>query len=134
MWRARLRRIESNGDNAVLRLGPYVLLAEHRVVTKNRAASGSIYKDEAELYYVIEGSATLVTRRMPDQPRAGAMQQIHKGDVLIIPARIGLVQSTKLYRTFQCTCRARILLPADDSRTKELLCAGGRDHRRPQTQ
>jgi quercetin dioxygenase-like cupin family protein len=37
------------------------------------------------LYYVIEGSATLVTVRMPNQPSGGATQQIHKGDVLIIP-------------------------------------------------
>ena len=75
----------NNGDSAVVRLEPYVVLAEHRVVTKNPPATGSIHKDEAELYYVIEGSATLVTGRMPDQPSGGAMQQIHKGDVLIIP-------------------------------------------------
>jgi mannose-6-phosphate isomerase-like protein (cupin superfamily) len=37
------------------------------------------------LYYVIEGSATLVTGRMPDKPSGGASQQIHKGDVLIVP-------------------------------------------------
>jgi hypothetical protein len=40
----------SNGDSAVLRLEPYVVLAEHRVVTKNPPAAGSIHKDEAELY------------------------------------------------------------------------------------
>jgi mannose-6-phosphate isomerase-like protein (cupin superfamily) len=83
---AALRKIgESNGDTAVVALKPYVVLTEHRAVTKNAPATGSIHKDEAELYYVLGGSATLVTGRMPDQPSGGATQQIHKGDVLIIP-------------------------------------------------
>jgi mannose-6-phosphate isomerase-like protein (cupin superfamily) len=81
-----LRKMGSkNGYSPVVDLDPYVVLAEHRTVTKNPASTASIHKNEAELYYVIEGSATLVTGRMPDQPSGGATQQIHKGDVLIIP-------------------------------------------------
>ena len=75
----------TDGNRPVVRLDPYIVLAEHRVVTKNAAITASIHKDEAELYYVIEGSATLVTGRTPDQPSGGTMQQIRKGDVLIIP-------------------------------------------------
>jgi mannose-6-phosphate isomerase-like protein (cupin superfamily) len=83
---AALQKLDvSNGDSPVLHLDPYTVLAEHRLATKNPATTASIHKDEAELYYVIEGSATLVTGRKPDQPSGGATQQIHKGDVLIIP-------------------------------------------------
>jgi mannose-6-phosphate isomerase-like protein (cupin superfamily) len=83
---AALQRLKaSNGDSPVLHLDPYTVLAEHRVATKNAATTASVHKDEAELYYVIEGSATLITGRLPDQPSGGASQQIHKGDVLIIP-------------------------------------------------
>ena len=78
-------REAGNGNRPVLRLDPYVVLAEHRLATKNPAAAAFVHKDEAELYYVIEGSATLVTGRTPDQPIVGATRQIHKGDVLIIP-------------------------------------------------
>lgn len=74
-----------DGSRPVVRLDPYIVLAEHRAVTKNAATTASIHKDEAELYYVIEGSATLVTGRMPNQPGGGATQQIRKGDVLIVP-------------------------------------------------
>jgi mannose-6-phosphate isomerase-like protein (cupin superfamily) len=83
---AALQRLKStNGDSPVLHLDPYTVLAEHRVATKNPATTASVHKNEAELYYVIEGSATLVTGRLPDQPSGGATQQIRKGDVLIIP-------------------------------------------------
>lgn len=83
---AALQKLDaSNGDTPVLHLDPYTVLAEHRFTTKNAATTASIHKNEAELYYVIEGSATLVTGRTPDQPSGGAMRQIHKGDVLIIP-------------------------------------------------
>jgi beta-alanine degradation protein BauB len=83
---AALRDIgNSNGDKAVVRLAPYTVLAEHRAMTKNLAVTASIHKNEAELYYVIDGSATLVTGRTPDQPSGGVTQRIRKGDMLIIP-------------------------------------------------
>jgi mannose-6-phosphate isomerase-like protein (cupin superfamily) len=81
-----LRQIgAANGDRPVVRLDPYVVLAEHRAATQNPATKASIHKDEAELYYVIGGSATLVTGRLPEQSSGGITQQIHAGDVLIIP-------------------------------------------------
>jgi len=84
--RSALRQIGAgNGDHPVVRLDPYVVLAEHRAATQNPATKASVHKDEAELYYVIEGSATLVTGRMPGQSSGGVTQQIHAGDVLIIP-------------------------------------------------
>ena len=81
-----LRTIGAKDDSRpVVRLKPYTVLAEHRVATKSAAAEASIHKDEAELYYVIQGSATLVAGRTPDQPTGGTMQQIRTGDVLMIP-------------------------------------------------
>lgn len=83
---AALRQIAAgNGDSTVLYLDPYLVRAERRVATGTAPAAASVHKDEAELYYVIEGSATLVTGRSPDEPSGGTTQQIGKGDVLIIP-------------------------------------------------
>lgn len=75
----------SDGDRIVVHLEPYIVRAEHRGLTNTPRASASVHKDEAELYYVIEGSATLVTGRLPGQPSGGRTQQIRAGDVLIIP-------------------------------------------------
>lgn len=77
--------ITQNDDRPVLKLAPYVVRAEHRVAAQDPSKPAPIHKGEAELYYVIEGSATLVTGRTPSQSTGGATLRISQGDVLIIP-------------------------------------------------
>ena len=81
-----LRQIgQTNGNRPVVQLDPYTVLAEHRLAPQDLARPASIHNGEAELYFVTEGAATLVTGRTPDQKSGGAMRRINKGDVLIIP-------------------------------------------------
>ena len=82
---AALREIPGNGFRPVVQLDPYSVLAEHRTVPQDLQAPAPVHKGEAELYYVMDGAATLVTGRTPDQSYGGATQRISKGDVLIIP-------------------------------------------------
>ena len=82
---AALREIPGNGNRPVVRLDPYTVLAEHRSMPQDLKAPAPVHNGEAELYYVIEGAATLVTGRTPDQSNGGATQRIRKGDVLIVP-------------------------------------------------
>jgi mannose-6-phosphate isomerase-like protein (cupin superfamily) len=83
---AALRQIgQNNGNRPVVQLDPYTVLAEHRIAPQDLARPASIHNGEAELYFVIEGAATLVTGRTPNQESGGIMRRITKGDVLIIP-------------------------------------------------
>src|SRR5262245_47948187 len=83
---AALRQIgQNNGNRPVVQLDPYTVLAEHRITPQDLARPASVHNGEAELYFVIEGSATLVIGRTPNQESGGAMRRITKGDVLIIP-------------------------------------------------
>jgi len=49
-----------------------------RKMPRAPAATAWIHGDEGELYYVIEGSATLGTGRMPDQPLAVERRSISR--------------------------------------------------------
>jgi mannose-6-phosphate isomerase-like protein (cupin superfamily) len=83
-----------NALTTIFKLGPYTLYIEHRNPVKQVAA---IHDKEAELFYVLDGAATLITggtiiapvQRADDQIgtgiEGGTPQRMTKGDFLLIP-------------------------------------------------
>ena len=78
----------------MLRLSPYTANVEYRTAVANAA----IHETEAELFYVIDGAATLVTggelvdaqRTNPQNQsgksiKGGTSQRVSKGDFMIVP-------------------------------------------------
>jgi mannose-6-phosphate isomerase-like protein (cupin superfamily) len=78
----------------LLQLAPYNVSLEYRVAVANAA----VHEREAELFYVIDGSATLVTGgKLADEKRTnaenlsgsgiagGTSQRVAKGDFIIVP-------------------------------------------------
>jgi mannose-6-phosphate isomerase-like protein (cupin superfamily) len=81
------------GQN-MLNLGPYKINMEHRVMGQ----AASIHEKEAELFYVIDGSGTIVTGgKLVDEKRTneanltgtsvqgGVSKKISKGDWVLVP-------------------------------------------------
>jgi mannose-6-phosphate isomerase-like protein (cupin superfamily) len=85
---------DRNGNQTFLQLAPYNVSMEHRV---NVPQNASVHDKEAELFYVIDGSATLVTggklvnpARNGDNQTAstvegGSAKRMAKGDFFLVP-------------------------------------------------
>jgi mannose-6-phosphate isomerase-like protein (cupin superfamily) len=83
-----------NGITRVLQLAPYTVSIEHRIPV---AQSAAIHDKDAELFVVIDGSATLVTGGTLVSPTrngdnvsgtaitGGTSQKMSKGDFMLIP-------------------------------------------------
>jgi mannose-6-phosphate isomerase-like protein (cupin superfamily) len=83
-----------NGSTRVFQLLPYTVNIEHRIAVLQGAA---IHDKEAELFYIIDGSATLITGgRVVDATRngdnvngksieGGTAQKVGKGDFVMVP-------------------------------------------------
>jgi len=84
------------GQN-MLTLGPYKINMEHRVMGQ----AASIHEKEAELFYVIDGSGTIVTGgKLVDEKRTneanlsgtsiqgGVSKKISKGDWVLVPENV----------------------------------------------
>lgn len=87
---------QANFVQPIVRLAPYVANLEYRVAGVN--ANATVHEREAEIFYVVEGSGTLVTggtlkeeRRTNPDNRAGSgidggtRQKVGKGDVIMVP-------------------------------------------------
>lgn len=85
---------DRTGNQTFLQLAPYNVNMEHRV---NMPQNASIHDKEAELFYVIDGNATLVTggklvnptRNGDNQTAAtvegGTAKRVGKGDFILVP-------------------------------------------------
>jgi len=83
-----------NAVTRILRLGPYTVNIEHRLPLTQAAA---VHDKDAELFYVINGSATLVTGGQLVSPtrngdnltgtaiQGGTSQKMSTGDFMLIP-------------------------------------------------
>jgi mannose-6-phosphate isomerase-like protein (cupin superfamily) len=83
-----------NASTRILQLAPYTVNIEHRLPLTQTAA---VHEKEAELFYVVDGSATLVTGGTLVNPtrngdnlsgsaiEGGTSQKMSKGDFMLIP-------------------------------------------------
>lgn len=83
-----------NAVTRILQLAPYTVNIEHRLPVTQSAA---VHEKEAELFYVVDGSATLVTGGTLVSPTrngdnvtgtaidGGTAQKMAKGDFMLIP-------------------------------------------------
>ena len=90
---------DRNGTiNRLLQFPPYAVNIEHRVPI---AQSASVHETEAELFYIIDGGATLVTGGTLIEPTrnganltstkgvaGGVSQKLGKGDFVMVPAGV----------------------------------------------
>ena len=87
---------QANFVQPIVRLAPYNANLEYRVAGIN--ANASVHEREAEMFFVIEGSGTLVTggtlrdeRRTNPENRSGSgidggtRQRLSKGDYIMVP-------------------------------------------------
>jgi len=84
---------DRNGNQTFLQLAPYNVSMEHRVNVPQNAA---VHEKEAELFYVIEGTATMVTGGKLVNPtrngdnltaasvEGGTANKLSKGDFLLV--------------------------------------------------
>jgi mannose-6-phosphate isomerase-like protein (cupin superfamily) len=84
----------ANAPTRVFQLAPYTVTIEHRIGVPQNA---SIHDKEAELFYVIDGAATIVTGGKLVEPtrtgdnvtgtsiEGGTSQVLGKGDFLLVP-------------------------------------------------
>jgi mannose-6-phosphate isomerase-like protein (cupin superfamily) len=84
----------------VFKMGPYNVNVEHRLGTPAAAQAGSIHDKDAELFVMLDGTATLVTGgtlidavHMGDNWRGkgiqgGKSQKMSKGDFMLVPAGV----------------------------------------------
>ncbi|HYA17659.1 MAG TPA: cupin domain-containing protein [Bryobacteraceae bacterium] len=88
---------QANFIQPIVRLAPYNANLEYRVGSV--AAPASVHETEAELFYVVEGTGTMVTGgKLVDEKRTnasnlsgtkiegGESRTLSKGDFLIVPA------------------------------------------------
>jgi mannose-6-phosphate isomerase-like protein (cupin superfamily) len=85
---------DRNGNQTFLQLAPYNVSMEHRV---NIAQNAAIHDKEAELFYVIDGSGTIVTGGRLTNPtrngdnstgsgvEGGTSKRLAKGDFVLVP-------------------------------------------------
>ena len=99
---AAVARLPKNplGSVPVFKLGPYNVNVEHRLGSPAEAQAGSIHDKDAELFVMLEGTATLVTGgklidgvHMGDNWRGkgidgGKSQKMSKGDFMLVPAGV----------------------------------------------
>jgi mannose-6-phosphate isomerase-like protein (cupin superfamily) len=87
---AKLPTDRANATVRVFTLAPYNVSIEHRLAMPQ---SPSVHPDEAELFYVVDGSATMVTGgKIVGEPgksiEGGVSQKFAKGDWLIVPSGV----------------------------------------------
>jgi mannose-6-phosphate isomerase-like protein (cupin superfamily) len=87
---AKLPPDRANSSVRVFTLPPYNVNIEHR---QAMAQSASVHPDTSELFYVLEGSATMVTGgKLVGDPaktiEGGVSQKFAKGDWLIVPSGV----------------------------------------------
>lgn len=88
---------DQNGFQAFIELSPYSVSMEHRI----KGQGAAIHEKDAELFYVIDGSGTLVTGgKLVDEKRTneanlsgsaiqgGVSKKVSKGDWIIVPEGI----------------------------------------------
>ncbi len=88
------------GSVPVFKIGPYNVNVEHRLGSPAEAQAGSIHDKDAELFLMLDGTATLVTGgklvdavHMGDNWRGkgiegGKSQKMSKGDFMLVPAGV----------------------------------------------
>lgn len=89
---------QANFSQPIVRLAPYAANLEYRVAGLN--APASVHEREAEMFYVVEGSGTLVTGgTLHDEKRTnaenlsgsaidgGTRRKVLKGDWVIVPEK-----------------------------------------------
>jgi len=85
---------DRNGSATFMQLDPYRVNMEHRIMDQ----AASVHEKEAEFFYVIDGSGTLVTGgKLVEEKRTnatnlsgtsisgGVTRQVKKGDFILIP-------------------------------------------------
>lgn len=84
----------------VYKIGPFNVNVEHRLGSPAAAQAGSIHEKDAELFYMIDGTATLVTGgKLIDGAKdgdnwrgkgieGGKAQKMSKGDFMLVPAGV----------------------------------------------
>jgi uncharacterized RmlC-like cupin family protein len=84
----------------VYKIGPFNVNVEHRLGSPAAAQAGSIHEKDAELFYMIDGTATLVTGgKLVDGAKdgdnwrgkgieGGKAQKMSKGDFMLVPAGV----------------------------------------------
>jgi len=84
----------------VFKIGPFNVNVEHRLGSPAAAQAGSIHEKDAELFYMIDGTATLVTGgKLIDGAKdgdnwrgkginGGKAQKMSKGDFMLVPAGV----------------------------------------------
>jgi mannose-6-phosphate isomerase-like protein (cupin superfamily) len=84
----------------VFKIGPFNVNVEHRLGAPAAAQAASVHEKDAELFYMIEGTATLVTggklvegTKDGDNWRGkaiegGKAQKMSKGDFMMVPAGV----------------------------------------------
>jgi mannose-6-phosphate isomerase-like protein (cupin superfamily) len=86
---AALAKVGNDRPNTPVRvftLAPYTVNVEHRT---NQPQAASVHDAEAELFYVVDGSATMITggKLLPDNKgiEGGTPTKLNKGDFFIVP-------------------------------------------------
>jgi mannose-6-phosphate isomerase-like protein (cupin superfamily) len=84
---AKLGNDRPNSTVRVFSVAPYTINIEHRT---NQAQNGSIHEDEAELFYVVDGSGTMTTggKLVGDKMKTvegGTPHKLNKGDWVMVP-------------------------------------------------
>jgi mannose-6-phosphate isomerase-like protein (cupin superfamily) len=84
---AKLGFDRPNSTVRVFSIAPYTINIEHRT---NQPQQASIHDNEAELFYVVEGSGTMMTggKLVGDAVKTvegGTPHKLNKGDFLIVP-------------------------------------------------
>lgn len=84
----------------VFKMGPFNVNVEHRLGSPAAAQAASVHDTDAELFYMIDGTATLVTGgKLTSETRDGAnargtgieggkAQKMSKGDFMLVPAGV----------------------------------------------
>jgi mannose-6-phosphate isomerase-like protein (cupin superfamily) len=88
---------DRNGNANFIRLAPYNVNMEHRIMGQ----AASVHETEAELFYVVDGTGTLVTGgKLKEEKRTnaenlsgsgiegGVSKKVSKGDWIMVPAGV----------------------------------------------
>jgi mannose-6-phosphate isomerase-like protein (cupin superfamily) len=88
---------DRNGNATFIRLAPYNVNMEHRIMGQ----AASVHETEAELFFVVEGTGTLVTGgKLKEEKRTnaenlsgsaiegGVSKKVSKGDWIMVPAGV----------------------------------------------
>ena len=86
----KLPKDRANSSVRVFSLPPYTVNIEHR---QPMAQGASVHADEEELFYVVDGSATMLTGgKLVGEPaktiEGGVSQKFAKGDWIMVPAGV----------------------------------------------